>query len=483
MRWEVLKSIPNSMEKDTIMYFSLEKNGIDIKTFAEFIEGTATAQETPLAYGISTDSRTAKAGEAFFALRGENFDGHRFIPAAEKAGCVFAVVEYIPENCTIPCILVKNTTEALGKFARSYKELFRPITLAVTGSVGKTTTKQFIFSVLETKYTTNVTKGNFNNEIGLPLTVLNLNADHNALLLEMGMNHKGEISYLSHIAEPDIAVITNIGSSHLENLGSREGIRDAKMEIIDGMKKGGILILNANEPLLDGVDAKGLTTIYIGIENKNAAYSAENIRIFDNHMLFDIRMRNTDLMKDVRVNVVGKHHVHNALTATVCGMLLGISEENIRQGLLNFVGADMRQSITEKNGITVIEDCYNASPESMRAGLDVLCHTAKVKGKRPVAVLGDMKELGNISPEAHFGVGAYAAACGIAQLITFGSAAVGIAQGAIKGGMPEENVLIIEDSDDAENAAALLKTVLHENDVALFKASRAVALERLIRLL
>ena len=471
------------MEKEITMYFSLEKNGIDIKTFAEFIEGTATEQKAPLAYGISIDSRTAKEGDAFFALRGENFDGHRFIPAAEKAGCVFAVVEYIPENCTIPCIIVENTTKALGKFARSYKDLFRPITLAVTGSVGKTTTKQFIFSVLETKYPTNVTKGNFNNEIGLPLTVLNLNADHQALLLEMGMNHKGEISYLSHIAEPDIAVITNIGSSHLENLGSREGIRDAKMEIIDGMKKGGILILNANEPLLDGVDTKGLATIYIGIENPTAAYSAENIRMYDDHMFFDIRMRNTVILKDIRVNVVGKHHIHNALAATVCGMILGIAEENIRRGLLNFVGADMRQSITEKNGITVIEDCYNASPESMRAGLDVLCHTAKVKSNRPVAVLGDMKELGDVSEEAHFGVGKYAASSGIAHLITFGNAAVGIAKGAIEGGMSEENVLIIEDSDNAENAAALLKTVLCENDTVLFKASRAVALERLIRLL
>ena len=471
------------MEKETTMYFSLEKTGMDIKTFAEFVEGKAKEQQAPLAYGISIDSRTAKQGDAFFALRGENFDGHRFIPAAEKAGCVFAVVEYVPENCTIPCIIVKNTTEALGKFARSYKDLFRPITLAVTGSVGKTTTKQFIFSVLETKYLTNVTKGNFNNEIGLPLTVLNLNADHQALLLEMGMNHKGEISYLSHIAEPDIAVITNIGSSHLENLGSREGIRDAKMEIIDGMKKGGILILNANEPLLDGVDTKGLTTLYIGIENPTAAYSAENIRMYDDHMLFDIRMRNTVILKDIRINVVGKHHIHNALAATVCGMILGIAEENIRRGLLNFVGADMRQAITEKNGITIIEDCYNASPESMRAGLDVLCHTAKVKENRPVAVLGDMKELGDVSAEAHFGVGKYAAGCGIAQLITFGNAAVGIARGAIEGGMSEENVLIIEDSDNAENAAALLKTVLRENDAVLFKASRAVALERLIRLL
>ena len=465
------------------MYFSLEKNGLDITAFAGFVNGTPQTDTAPSAYGISIDSRTAKAGDAFFALKGENFDGHRFIPAAAKAGCVFAVVEYIPENCEIPCILVKNTTEALGAFARSYKDLFRPITLAVTGSVGKTTTKQFIFSVLETKYRTNVTKGNFNNEIGLPLTVLNLNAEHRALLLEMGMNHKGEISYLSHLAEPDIAVITNIGSSQMENLGSREGIRDAKMEIVDGMREGGILILNANEPLLRDVSAKGLTKIYVGAENENATYSAENIRILSDRMLFDLRMRGLDVMKDVRVDVIGKHHIHNALTAAVCGMLLGISEEDIRRGLLNFVPADMRQSISEKNGMTVIEDCYNASPESMRAGLDVLCHTARVKERRPVAVLGDMKELGAASAEAHFGVGQCAAQCGVERLITFGSAAAEIARGAAQNGMPSQNILVIENAEDAEAAVTLMKTVLRENDAVLFKASRAVALERLVRLL
>ena len=219
------------------------------------------------------------------------------------------------------------------------------------------------------------------------------------------------------------------------------------------------------------------------IENKNATYSAYHIRINDDHMLFDICMRNTAIMKDIRINVIGRHHIHNALTATVCGMLLGISEEKIRQGLLNFIPADMRQSITEKDGITIIEDCYNASPESMRAGLDVLCHTAKVKEKRPVAVLGDMKELGDGSKQAHFRAGEYAAECGIRYLVTFGSAAVDIAKGALQNGMSEENILIIEDSDNAENAAKLLKNILRENDVVLFKASRAVALERLIRLL
>ena len=467
------------------MYFSLEKDGLNIQTFAKFTDGSLSCpcEDVPLAYGISTDSRTAKQGDVFFALRGENFDGHRFMEAAQKAGCVFAVAEYVPENCKIPCILVQDTTKALGLFAHSYKKMFSPITLAVTGSVGKTTTKQFIYSVLGTQYPMNVTKGNFNNEIGLPLTILNLNADHRALLLEMGMNHKGEISHLSHIAEPDIAVITNIGSAHLENLGSREGIRDAKAEILHGMRKGGILILNGDEPLLADLPAEGLTKIYIGTENENVVYSARNIRMEADGMLFDIAFHGTDFLRDVRINAIGKHNIYNALIGAVCGLLLGISEANIRKGLLEFVSADMRQSISEKNGMTVIEDCYNASPESMRAGIDVLLHTSKNKNLRPVAVLGDMRELGSVSEEAHLSVGAYAARSGIQQLVTFGKSAVRIAMGAMEAGMPEENVLIIEDTENVDRASSLVKNVLREGDAVLFKASRAVALERLIRLL
>ncbi len=467
------------------MYISLEKNGLDIQTVAEFTNGHApVSNETlPLAYGISTDSRTAKPGDVFFALRGENFDGHRFLEAAQKAGCVFAVTEYIPAQCTLPCILVENTTKALGAFARAYKKLFHPLTLAVTGSVGKTTSKQFIYSVLSTKYPTNVTKGNFNNEIGLPLTLLNLHAGHRALLLEMGMNHKGEISYLSRLAEPDIAVITNIGSAHLENLGSREGIRDAKAEITQGMTKGGILILNGDEPLLQNLQAEGLTKIYIGTENETVAYRAENIRTREDHMLFDISFHGTEILRNIRINAIGKHNIYNALIGAVCGMLLGISEEDIRRGLLTFVPADMRQSISQQNGMTIIEDCYNASPESMRAGLDVLLHTANTGNLRPVAVLGDMRELGSISMQAHRSVGAYAAKIGISQLFTFGKDAALIAQGAEEAGMPAENILTFENTENPEEAARLLKTVLKEGDAVLFKASRAVALERLIRLL
>jgi UDP-N-acetylmuramoyl-tripeptide--D-alanyl-D-alanine ligase len=392
-------------------------------------------------------------------------------------------VEYIPEGCKLPCILVENTRESLGYIAKAYKSLFRTISIAVTGSVGKTTTKQFIYAVLETKYKTNVTKGNFNNEIGLPLTLFGLSAHHNALLVEMGMNHKGEIAELSRMAEPNIAVITNIGSAHLENLGSREGIRDAKMEIITGMSQGGILILNADEPLLRDVVADGICKIYVGIENEDAVYHAKNIRMYDDHMLFDIRLHDGKLMTDVRVNVIGRHNIYNALIAAVCGILLGISEENIRKGLLDFVPADMRGAIFEKDGMTIIEDCYNASPESMRAGLDILAHTAKTKGKRPIAVLGDMRELGEISEKAHFGVGTYLKERGIAHLVTFGKDAASIAKGALSAGMNPSDITIIENTDDAGNAANIVKNILKKDDAVLFKASRAVAIERIIRLL
>ena len=468
------------------MYLSLNESGITFETLTAFARGTAAGApyaEHTTAYGISIDSRTAKEGDAFLALRGENFDGHRFIAAAEKAGCVCAIVEYVPEGCTLPCILVENTREALGYIARAYKKLFRPLSLAVTGSVGKTTTKQFIYAVLETKYKTNVTKGNFNNEIGLPLTLFGLNHAHQALLLEMGMNHKGEIADLSRIAEPDIAVITNIGSAHLENLGSREGIRDAKAEIVTGMPEGGILLLNGDEPLLRDIRAEGICKVYVGIENERTAYHARNIRMMDDHMLFDIRLHDGEIMNDVRVNVIGKHNVYNALIAAVCGILLGIPMEKIREGLLNFTPADMRGIITEKDGITIIEDCYNASPESMRAGIDILCHTAKTKGLRPIAVLGDMRELGAYAEDAHRTVGRYAAEKEIAGLITFGKDAAFIAKEAEAAGMRADQITVIEDTSDVDFAAQTVKSRLQSGDAVLFKASRAVAIERIIRLL
>lgn len=467
------------------MYLSLNDSGITLETLASFAGGTISggADKSLMDYGISIDSRTIKKGDAFIALRGDKFDGHDYLMAAAKAGAAFAVVERIPDGCTLPCVVVDDTRHALGKIARSYKQLFRTISVAVTGSVGKTTTKQFIYSVLDTKYKTNETKGNYNNEIGLPLTLLGLTAVHKALVVEMGMNHKGEISELSKMVEPDISVITGIGTAHIENLGSKENIRDAKMEIIDGMKPGGILILNGDDPYLRDVKTNDIFKIYIGIENEDCVYNAENIRMFDEHMLFDIRLHDGEIMNDVRINVIGRHNIYNALVACVCGILLGVPEEKIRYGLLNFTPAEMRQHIEEKNGITVIEDCYNANPESMSAGLDVLLHTAKKKKLRPIAVLGDMLELGHMSREAHFDLGNEAARKGVERLITFGKAARDIAEGALAAGMKKDRITIIEDTENAEKAAEIIKSIIEKGDAVLFKASRAMALERVIKLI
>ncbi len=466
------------------MYFSIHESGISYEMMTRFAEGVPTVSPLPAlcAYGISTDTRTAKAGDAFIALKGENFDGHRFLSAAEKAGCVFAVVDrHVPE-CALPQIVTDDTTLALGRIAKAYKQLFHTISLAVTGSVGKTTTKEFIHAVISTKYATNVTKGNFNNEIGLPLTLFGLNASHKALLVEMGMNHKGEIAALSSIAEPDISVITTIGTSHMENLGSREGIRDAKMEIVRGMKQNGVLILNGDEPLLRDVETDGICKIYVGTETDACTYKADNIRFCDDHILFDIRMHDGDIMNDLRINVLGKHNVMNALIACVCGILLGVSEEQIREGLLNFTPAAMRQHFTEKDGFTVIEDCYNACPESMAAGLEVLRHAADTQKKSPVAVLGDMKELGPVSDEAHLAVGKKAAECRLRRLITVGDAARRIAEGARLSGMPAEAITELDAASPEENAAAI-RALVQTGDVILFKASRAMTLERIAALL
>ncbi|MBQ9748458.1 MAG: UDP-N-acetylmuramoyl-tripeptide--D-alanyl-D-alanine ligase [Clostridia bacterium] len=466
------------------MFFSIQENGIDFATMTSFAKGTPTrANVSARAYGISTDTRTAKQGDAFIALKGENFDGHRFLPAAEKAGCVFAVVDHEVTDCALPQIVVDDTTLALGRIAKAYKQCFRTISLAVTGSVGKTTTKEFIYAVLSRKYATNVTKGNFNNEIGLPLTLLGLTAEHKALLVEMGMNHKGEISALSAIAEPDISVITFIGTSHMENLGSREGIRDAKMEIVDGMRSGGILILNGDEPLLRDVVTDGICKIYVGLENESCTYKADRVRFLDDHILFDIRMHDGDIMTDLRINVLGKHNVMNALIACVCGILLGVPEDKIREGLLHFSPAAMRQSFIEKDGFTVIEDCYNACPESMKAGLEVLCHAADTRGMTPVAVLGDMKELGPVSDKAHLEVGAKVAAANVRRLITVGNAAHLIAAGARMAGMPEDRIVELDATASPEQNAAVIRSHIEKNDILLFKASRAMALERIAALL
>lgn len=462
------------------MHLDLFENGIEAEKFALLCEGDVRFKFcSKKVTGISIDSRSIEDGDVFFAIRGENFDGHDYVMSAYEKGAACVVADHMV-NIQIPQIIVHDTRVALGCFAKNYKRLLHPMTVAVTGSVGKTTTRQYIYSVLSTRFQTQKTEGNLNNEIGLPLTLASLQPTTQTIVLEMGMSGKGEISALSKIACPDIAVITNIGTSHIEYLGSRENIRDAKLEIVDGMSMGTIL-LNGDEPLLYNLKTvKHAMSFYFGIDNPACNYRATNIRFGDGEILFDVICSNGKQLCDLKINGYGKHSVYDALAAVAVGIIMEINDEKIKEGLSNFTPVKMRQNIKKKDGITIIEDCYNASPESMEAALEAL---NRVATGRKIAVLGDMKELGHYSSRLHYLLGEKAAMSGLNYLITIGSEAQKIAKGAYSGGMPLSCILAIDSADDAENCARIIREIIKKGDTVLIKASRALALERISNLL
>ena len=427
---------------------------------------------------LSLDSREIEEGTLFIAIKGERFDGHDYIGKAFEDGAACIVAERIPYKVKGNVILVDSTLDALGALARYHRRKVDPYTVAITGSVGKTTTKQFVYSVLKRKYHTHKTDQNFNNEIGLPLTVLKMERDVEALVLEMGMSFKGEIAHLSKIAEPDLAIITNIGNSHIENLGSREGIRDAKMEITEGLREKGRLLLNADEPLLADIE----NAIYVGIDNPDADYRAVNIAEDGSGISFDI-VHDGHVCENLRINALGRHNVLNAAFAYAVGNRFKMNDDEIKAGLLEFENVAMRQNIYEFEGKTFVEDCYNASPESMKAALAVLCRTASFRGGRKVAVLGNMLELGRFSPELHREVGREAAQKEVDLLYCFGNDARDIAEGAKEAGMDPEKIVSIPDIFSVNELGDALKRDLQFGDIVLFKASRAVKLERVIEYL
>lgn len=427
---------------------------------------------------ITTDSRSVEPGAMFIAIRGERFDGHDYITKAYEAGAACVLGERIPDGI-IPLgaggVEVEDTVKALGDIAKYRKECVDPFTVAVTGSTGKTTTKEFIYSVLSADNKCHKTEGNFNNDIGMPLTMLKIENGCKYLVLEMGMSGPGEIEYLSRLACPDMAVITNIGDSHIEHFGSREGIRDAKMEVTHGLKSGGKVILNGDEPLLSGVDG----AVYVSVKNEGADYFVSGITDHGMCTTFDIT-HNGVTVQDLSIPVLGEHNVFDAALAYAVGNELGMSEEKLRAGLNNFKNTGMRQNIYQSSDVTVIEDCYNAAPSSMMASMSVLSMIASRQGGRSIAVLGDMRELGDFSRPLHEEVGAKVAELKIDRLYTFGDEAAFIAHGAKAAGMAEENVFVFRDLDSPEALAEALKGEVKASDAILFKASRAVQLERVI---
>lgn len=418
---------------------------------------------------IVIDNREVVEGSLFIAIKGERLDGHRFIPAAVEAGAV-AVMCHTPVECDVPTILVEDTTLAFNALAHAYREEFQIPFVALTGSVGKTTTKEMITCVLNAKFNTHKTYKNWNNEIGLPKVLFGLSPEHTAAVIELGMNHKGEISRLSKTAAPDIGVITNVGVSHIENLGSRDGILAAKLELLDGMKPGAPLFLNADNDMLATVQRDDVTIKRFGIQNQ-AEVMAKDIQYLPDATIFTAVTPKGNCQ--VTLPTTGEHNVYNALAAISVGLELDIPLEDAAKALENYIPAGMREHIVEKGGITFIEDCYNASPDSMKA----LATTLSIKGdgRRKIAVIADMLELGDYSEEAHRRAGAYMADAGTDLLMTYGPLSKFAADEARAHGMVR-----VFDFDSKEELVSKLKAMIRENDVVAFKGSRGMELEQVI---
>lgn len=432
--------------------------------------------------GLCTDSRETDAETAFVAMRGERVNGHDYIGAALENGCRCFICEQSSQQIAdagAASIVVSDSELALSRMANAYRRELSGVTVAVTGSVGKTTAKEMIYAVLAESKKVHKSQGNYNSVIGMPLSLLATPRDTEVSVLEMGMSAFGEIERMSITAQPDIAVITNIGSSHMEMLGSRENICRAKLEILCGLTDGGTLILNGDEPLLNNIRGKSYRTVYVSLTRQNVDFFAQNIRMDSDSTHFDVVWKG-GVCRDLKLHTLGRHNVYAALYAFAVGTLVGLSPEDIRNGLLKFEATDMRQNRYSVKNITVIEDCYNASPESMIAALDVLKLYGERTGGRCVAVLGDMLELGAGSSAAHRAVGAHLADKGLEKLFALGHDGLQIATGAMQHGMKPADIVRESDRNAVERIGQALIERLRDGDIVLFKASRAVRLERVI---
>lgn len=424
---------------------------------------------------ITTDTRKIEAGSLFVALVGERFDGHDFVEAALDNGAVAAVVSRPVEN--VPqekLLMVADTRRALMELAGLYRTHFQIPVVGVTGSVGKTSTKEMIYAVLNDAVPTLKTAENLNNEIGLSQTLFGLDRHFGAAVIEMGMYNAGEIRVMTKVTRPTVAVITNIGVSHIVNLGSRENILKAKLEIAEGLPEGGTLILNKDNDLLGPLTEEevGHPLLTYGIEESSADIVGKDLVVKEGKTYFTICYKGQE--HKAMVPCLGQYNVGNALCAFGVAAVLGFDLSKAAAALSHFQNTGMRQHLVRNRGITFVEDCYNASPDSMKAALDAL-EVMEVKGHK-LALLGDMLELGNIEAISHKQVGAYAATKGLYALYTYGVRAMDIAKLAKQGGMTR-----VYSFTDKEELAEALRKELCAGDALLCKASRGMALEEVLK--
>lgn len=430
-----------------------------------------TGNEDSCITGTVIDSRKVEAGNLFVATRGERVDGHSFIPAVVEKGCVAVVCEKVPE-CDVTYILVKDSFVALKDIAEYYRSTLTIPVVGITGSVGKTSTKEFIAAVLSQRFKTLKTPGNLNNEVGLPLTVLSIRPEHEAAVLEMGISEFGEMHRLSKIAKPNMAVITNIGMCHLENLKSRDGILQAKTEIFDYLAEDGNVFLNGDDDKLITVgEVRGRKPVRFGLGSDN---SVTAIDIVNRGLLGSVCTICTPCGNfEAKVPLPGEHMVINALAATAVGLALGLSLEEIREGIASVQAVGGRSHIIEAANYTLIDDCYNANPVSMKAAIELL----KTADTRTVAVLGDMFELGEKECALHEEVGRFAAGSGIQVLICVGKLCENMYRGALAEANP---ALELHYVPSREELLKLLPEVLHKKDTVLIKASHSMGFEHVV---
>ena len=423
---------------------------------------------------VTTDSRSVPSGSLFVPIVGEKFDGHRFIGAALDSGAAGVLCAKLPEDLRPDKFYIKvaDTRLALKDLARHYREKFAIPVVQITGSVGKTTTKDMIAAVLAQKYRVLKTAENFNNDIGVPLTLLRLDHSHQAAVIETGMNHFGEIRYLGEIVRPDIAVISNIGDAHIEFLGSREGILKAKAEILENLRPGGTVILNGDDALLNTLTPP-FETLRCG-QGENCAYRVTEIA---DHGVDGITCCLTTPREEYHLTIPapGEHMVYSASMAAAIGEKLGLTAAEIARGVACYAPTGSRMRVLRlAEERTVLDDCYNANPQSVTAALEIL---AKTDCAQRVAVLGDMGELGELTAQAHYNMGALAVMLGIDLVIAIGTHAARIAEGVeCSGGQ-------VQHFATKEEALPTIRAQLTPQTAMLIKASHAMRFGQLVEAL
>ena len=419
---------------------------------------------------VAIDSRKVVKDTLFVAIKGVRVDGHSFIPQVMEAGALCSLSEQDLGDVDYPYIRVSSCTEALKDLAEHYRRSLDIKVVGISGSVGKTSTKEMIASVLSEKYNVLKTEGNFNNEIGLPLTVFNIREEHEVAVLEMGISHFGDMKPLAKIARPDVCVITNIGYAHLENLGTRDGILKEKSSMTDYMNPKGSVIFNGDDDKLKSYTSRdGRTPVYFGL-TASCPFHVENIERKGLKGTYAEFVTPTSRFH-AHISIPGDHMIYNALAGVAVGYALGMDNDEIARGIEKLVPIAGRNNLIEAKHYTIIDDCYNANPMSMKASLDVL----KDGAGRRVAILGDMGELGENEVQLHAEVGEHAAQCGIDVCICTGALSANIAKEARK----NPQLTVIEEPD-RDSLLAHLDSYVKTGDTILVKASHFMQFEKVV---